>query len=146
MEKAEQLISFDGMLFEGRSGIKNVTPTDLDGFIQLDVYRTTILFELKYEGDSPVGQKDAMSHMVDCIWRGGENAIAFIAVHKTPLGEMIYAKDSIVTSFYHPLYKRWINLNGKNRPTLYSAIESHLRFVWNHTKPEERCKTSQPII
>lgn len=50
---AKQLISFEGMKYDGRNGYKNVTPTDVDGFMQLDVENCFIFFELKRYGEPP---------------------------------------------------------------------------------------------
>lgn len=64
---AKQLVSFEGMKYKGRMGYNNVTPTDIDGFIQLDVWNCFIFFELKKYGVPPDGQGCALSNLVDAV-------------------------------------------------------------------------------
>ena len=97
---AKQLVSFEGMLFEGRSGVRNVTPTDIDGFVQLKKQKAFLFFELKHSGGMPEGQKDALADLCDAIIAGGKNAVVFLATHGTSNGETIKAKDAIVSEVY----------------------------------------------
>ena len=100
-ELAKQPVSFEGMKFKGSTGVYNVTPTDNDGFIQLDYIDFFCWFELKH-GDSPVphGQALSLTRACDSIQRGGDNAVFIIANHNTPSPETIMAKDTRVLRFY----------------------------------------------
>ena len=99
IEGAKQLVSFSGMKYEGRSGYRSVTPTDIDGFIQLDKYDAFIFFELKHHGFSPSGQFEALKKMVDGLSEN-HNSVLFIATHNAPTGETITAKDSQISHYY----------------------------------------------
>lgn len=100
-ELAKQPVSFQGMNFKGSTGVNNVTPTDIDGFIQLDYLDFFCWFELKH-GDSsvPCGQARSLTRTCDFIQNGGANAVFIIAHHNTPAQEPIVAKDALVWRFY----------------------------------------------
>lgn len=89
------------MLFKGRNEILNVSPTDIDGYIQLDKNNIFIFFELKHHGEPSCGQKTALTAMVDTLRRGRGNAVLIIAKHNTPANQMIMARDAVVTRTYY---------------------------------------------
>ena len=122
---AKQLVSFEGMRFTGRSGIKNVTPTDIDGLVQLDAENCIIFFELKHSGNAPPGQLCALKKMVDAIEKGGVNSAAFVATHNTPFPETIEAKNAIVNSIYWR-GKWW---EPKKQHTLYEYMEGYVKYI-----------------
>lgn len=97
---AKQLISFEGLRFRGRNGYNNVTPTDIDGLVQLDNENCFIFFELKHSGDVPTGQSKALTRLCDAVQAGGVNCVVFVAIHNTPYDQMIIAKDSVVQKIY----------------------------------------------
>lgn len=113
-EKASQLVKFDGLLYKGKSGALTVTPTDIDGLIQLDVENCIILFELKYQGGMPEGQKQAYSKLCDAIEGGGVNCVVFLAEHETDYPAPIMAKDARVTEVYRK-ESGWRNIRHKGR-------------------------------
>lgn len=123
---ADQVVSFDGMLFTGRNGVRNVTPTDIDGVVQLDNENCLILFELKHSGGVPFGQSSALAKIADAVERGDTHCIVVVATHNTPYPETIMAKDAKVV---------WIYFKGKwSRPktkgiTLYEAINSYIAYL-----------------
>ena len=125
-EYGKQLVSYEGMLFKGRTGHLNVTPTDVDGLIQLDNENCIVFFELKHSGSMPTGQSDALKKLADAIQAGGVNCAVFTAVHNTPHPQMIAAKDAIVTEIY------W---DGKTRPprkegvNLYEYILNYIDYI-----------------
>lgn len=125
-EYAKQLVSFEGMVFEGRNGRLNVTPTDIDGLIQLDALNCFIFFELKHSGDMSKGQKDALTKLVDATDKNGINSIAFVAIHETECHEDIIAKDAIVKYFYYEGV--WYKYE-KPTKTLYETINSYLKSL-----------------
>lgn len=127
---AGQLVSFKGMKFKGRSGYENITPTDIDGAIQLDKEDCAIFFELKHHGGAATGQRTACEWIVDRIRKSGSNGIIFIAEHDTKYPNVIYAKDAIVTCFYWN--GKWIK--PPIRITLLDAINKHIN--WLHERGE----------
>lgn len=96
--KAKQLVCFDGLYLEGRNGFRNVWPTDIDGYIQLDVENLFLFLELKYIGGMKYGQSSALTKLADAI---GENAYVLLAEHdvKDP-SKPIMAKDAQVKRIY----------------------------------------------
>lgn len=97
---AKQLISFEGLKFRGRNGVYNVTPTDIDGYVQLDIENCVIFFELKYTGKVSEGQGSALSRLCDAVQAGGMHCALIVAVHSVPLPNVIIAKDAIVKTVY----------------------------------------------
>ena len=125
IEWLKQPILFDGMVFPGRSGYMNVSPTDIDGLIQLDIIDCFILFELKYKGDPSNGQAHAFESLVDAVSAGGKNAVLFIAEHNAKQNEVIYAKDSIVKEIYYE--GRWVKQTKST--TLYERINNFITYL-----------------
>ena len=125
MEWLKQPISFEGMVFQGRYGTMNVSPTDIDGLIQLDIVDCFILFELKYKGSSSYGQAHAFASLVDAISAGGKNAVLFIAEHNAKQNEIIYAKDSIVKQIYFE--GNWVK--QMKTTTLYERINNFITYL-----------------
>lgn len=140
-EFARQLVSFEGMLYEGRQGKLNVSPTDIDGFIQLDKPNCFIFFELKKQGSPPVGQGAALMRLVDAVEKSGAKSVLFIARHGT--SDTIVAKDAKLAEAYW--HHRWIQ--QFHSVTLGDAIESFIRSAkakecnhdTNKTKASEDC-------
>lgn len=121
---ARQLVSFQGMKYKGRSGYKNVTPTDIDGFIQLDENNCFIFFELKKYGLPSDGQGYALTSLVDAVTKGGGKSILFIAQHNEEGNSTIIAKDAVVKKMY------W---NGKwyegDYRTLKDWIDRYIKYL-----------------
>lgn len=139
---AKQLVSFEGMKYRGRSGYRNVTPTDIDGFIQLDENNCFIFFELKRSGIPSVGQGSALTSLVDAVSKSGSNCVLFVAQHDEQSENTIIAKDSIVNRIY------W---NGKwysehHRRTLGELIDTYINNLekeghdTNKTKETGNCQ------
>ena len=129
-EFANRKVSFDGMLFPGRYGVRTVTPTDIDGYIQLDRLNAFIFFELKYgRGDVPAGQLDALKKLVDAVdnKERGNNSVLFVATHQTATNSgPIIAKDAIVIASYWN--GKWRNLKPSSEITLLYAINSYIKL------------------
>lgn len=125
-----QPTDFSGMLFEGASGYKTVTPTDIDGFTQLDKDNIYMFFELKYSGDMPAGQEKALCRLVDNLGKAGCNAVLFLARHGTKLPNVIKAKDSSVVKCYW--HGKWHEKEYIKEPRkLQDAMERYVSFVRN---------------
>ena len=124
-EYAKQLVSFEGMRFRGRDGKNNVTPTDIDGLVQLDNENCVIFFELKHKDGMPRGQLLALQDVCDAVEAGGRNSIVFLATHGTPAGQTIAAKDAETRTYYWR--GEWRDI--KPPKTLYEAINQFIGFV-----------------
>lgn len=121
----KQLISYEGLTFNGRSGHQNVTPTDIDGVVQLDNENCFIFFELKYSGGVPDGQKTALTRLADAIQAGGKNCIVIVAVHGTAYPEKVIAKEATVTDFY--LCGKWHK--EKKQRKLYEFAQNYISYI-----------------
>lgn len=128
-ECAKQLISFEGLVFMGRNGMYNVTPTDIDGCVQLDAEDCFIFFELKHSGGMPSGQERALEKLCDAVQAGGKNAVVFMAVHNVPLPETILAKYAIVSKVY---WKGKWHDTWHNQKTLAEDINDYLNCIRNN--------------
>jgi len=131
-EYAKQLVSFEGLKFKGRNGINNVTPTDIDGLVQLDNEKCFIFFELKHSGDVPSGQRNALAKLADAIQANGTDCVVFVAEHNTPYPETITAKDAIVTRIYWR--GNWRERSKRN--TLHKEISNYIQYI-NKTREEQ---------
>ena len=124
-EYAKQLVSYGGLVFKGKTGHYNVTPTDIDGLIQLDNENCFIVIELKHSGDAPEGQKKALQNLAAAIRKGGSNCVVMLAEHGTPCPDTIIAKDAIV---------KYVDFNGKWIPmresrTLKEMIDDYIEWI-----------------
>ena len=96
--KAKQLVCFDGLYLTGRNGYRNIWPTDIDGYIQLDVENLFIFLELKYKGGMKDGQERALTRLADAV---GENAYVLLAEHDvSDPDKPIMVKDAEVKKIY----------------------------------------------
>lgn len=131
-EYAEQLRSYEGLQFKGRSGYYTVTPTDIDGLVQLENENCFLVYELKHSGDVPQGQLMCLQALADRIQAGGSDCAVFVAVHNTPYPEVIMAKDAIVTQMYWrgKWYKKL-----KSR-TLRELSNSYIQYIKNERNSE----------
>ena len=124
VEGAKQLVSFRGMIFQGRTEKMDSTPTDVDFHLQLDYENCIILAELKYVGDLPKGQRKALMKTCDSIQDGGTDSILFLAEHQTPKPDMVIAKNAIVKKWYR--CGRWHTVGYEM--TLYEGVEKFIDF------------------
>ena len=122
---AKQLVSFEGMKFAGRSGLYNVTPTDIDGLVQLDKENCFIFFELKHSGGVSNGQGSALMKLCDALNDSGAECTVLIALHNTPYPETIVAKDAVVTYAY---YKGHLYPVREHR-NLYEIAKNFIDYV-----------------
>lgn len=125
-ECAKQLISFEGLVFRGRNGKNNVTPTDIDGCVQLDAENCFIFFELKHSGGMPTGQKDALAKLCDAVAAGGKNAVVIMAIHNVPVPEKILAKNAIVDEVYWN--SKWHSIRHKQEK-LGDVAKNYIDYI-----------------
>ena len=128
-EKAKQLVCFDGLLLEGRNGYRNVWPTDIDGYIQLDVANLFILIELKYKGGMKYGQSSALTRLADAV---GENCYVLLDEHDVAdPAEKIMVKDAKVKRIYRGRMG-WIDYNKNVKDTVDGIVKARkeVRNIW----------------
>lgn len=79
--------------------IGNITPTDIDGFIEYnDKY--FIFIETKYRDKPlPTGQRLALQRLCDTLTSAGKHAIVFITSHYAEIGMDIDFGETIVTEY-----------------------------------------------
>ena len=134
-EYAKQLVSFEGMRYEGRQEKMNVSPTDIDGFIQLDKSNCFIFFELKKQGRPSMGQGSALMKLVDAVEKSGANSVLFVACHGT--SEKIVAKDARLTEVYwnHEWHEMF------HSATLGEAIERFIKRAEAKERNNDKTRT-----
>lgn len=70
-----QALRFDGMLY------KNITPTDIDGLMELR-NKAWIVFEAKHrDAKSKYGQKLALERFCECVTKAGKHCLVMIVEH-----------------------------------------------------------------
>lgn len=75
VERAQQINDFGGLRYG------TITPTDIDGIIEMHD-RGYIVFEVKYgNADVPRGQRLCLQRMVDDFKKAGKKAIAIVVEH-----------------------------------------------------------------
>lgn len=118
-ERARQIIDFSGIKY------KNITPTDIDGFIEFQ-NKAYIFYEFKLKGvEIPRGQRVALELAVDDLILAGKQAVCFLCEHEeiNAIND-INAAGAIVKRIY--FNKKWIN--GKGR-TAREATDAFLNWV-----------------
>jgi hypothetical protein len=119
-ERARQIIDFHGLK------IRNITPTDIDGFIEYQD-KAMIFLEFKYlDADLPYGQRLALERLIDNIDKAGKEAVLFVCEHNTTnCDKDVIAENAIVRSFYYK--KRWYKPREKS--TVKQKINSFISFI-----------------
>ena len=121
-DRAKQIIDFGGMRYG------NITPTDIDGYI--DYHDSAFVFlEMKLEGaDMPYGQRLALERLVNSATASGHDACAMLCIHnKQNPDEDVKAADTQVRAIYwkgawHPPARQM---------TTKEMVDSFLRFTQN---------------
>ena len=98
----KQLLCFDGI------GYGNVTPMDIDGFIEWHD-KKRVMLEIKLRGVNVLwGERLALERMVNDFAKVGKEAMAVIADHKVfNTNEDVMVRDCIVREIYHSREKIW---------------------------------------
>lgn len=95
-ERAKQLTQWGGIQLP-----KNITPSDIDGFIEYH-NKIFIFYEVKGEGvDMPRGQEVALKRTVDALNKAGKFSVLFVCEHNVSNPENdIDGADTIVRNIY----------------------------------------------
>ena len=99
----KQLLCFDGISYGG-----NVTPMDIDGFIEWHDQKR-VLLEIKLNGVKVLGgERLALERMVNDFSSIGKESLAIIADHKVfDTNQDVIVRDCIVREIYHSREKVW---------------------------------------
>lgn len=98
----KQLLRFDGISYG------NVTPMDIDGFIEWHD-KKRVMLEIKLQ-NVPIltGERLALERMVDDFARLGKESMAVIADHKVfDTNEDVIVRDCLVREIYHSRERIW---------------------------------------
>jgi len=125
---AKQLRDFNGLKFG------NITPTDIDGFIDFK-NKVFIFLEFKYsDSEIPFGQKLALERLCDTC--SLKNAYVIICSHNNKADEQIDTANSIVKEVR--FLKKWNIV--KARITLYDYIKLILnKLDMKYENKENKC-------
>lgn len=116
-DRAKQIRDFSGLVFE------NVTPTDVDGFIEFNncIY---IFIETKYQNELlPAGQERALKNLVDTVFESSKKGLLIIAKHQNPVNEDIPFHACEVTKYRSR--KNWYVPDKKR--TIKSLIDMYIK-------------------
>jgi hypothetical protein len=117
--RGKQLLRFDGMRF-----LDTITPTDIDGLIEVRG-QVLVLFEAKLAGkDVPHGQRVALEQIVQDARRAGKHAVALVVEHSiTDPAQDVILKDLAVREAYRTETLKWQEprtaINAKQAAELY---------------------------
>lgn len=113
---ASQIRDFSGLKFG------TITPTDVDGFIEVN-NKTFIFMESKYRNSQlPYGQRLALERLVDVCYEAGKDAILFILVHESS-GDIDFAACQVSAYRYE---KQWVDVDEPitAKDAVYGFIEN----------------------
>ena len=121
-EYASQLRDFSGLRFG------NITPTDIDGFIEYkDI--AFIIIESKHKGsDMPFGQRLALQRLCDACQTAGKETLLIIASHNT-IEDIDFANTAVIETRYK---YRWVVRDSEM--TTRQAIDKFLTYVMRKDK------------
>lgn len=120
--RMRQIVNFQGMRFN------NITPTDMDGFIE---YHNScyLIMEFKLsDKDVPYGQNIALIRLCNDLEKSGKPAIFMVCSHNiTNWQDDIIAKDCIVRTMY--FRKKLYKVQGQ-----YTTMQMCDRFIRKYGK------------
>jgi len=101
--RMKQLIDFKGLQME-----YGIFPTDIDGLVEFRD-KAYLIFEVKFNGAPvPVGQRLALSRMVEDFTRAGKKAIAIVCDHfEKNTDKPVVAAECVVREIYLGTEHRW---------------------------------------
>lgn len=103
LERAHQLIRFDGMRFRA-----NGTPTDIDAVIDIQG-RAFIFWEVKLAGQElPLGQRLMLEHLQDGLNKARIPSVIIVGEHQCAPGIDIYLADLPAVRYRVSKEKDWI--------------------------------------
>lgn len=116
LERYKQLISYEGLRRR-----RNITPTDIDGFIDYGGVSFVYIDGKLVNKRIDYGQKMAYEHAVDSHSTAGHESCAIIFEHNEPPENIIMAHEKIVIWIYYD--KKWSDVSSTGR-TVIETIEA----------------------
>jgi hypothetical protein len=93
-DAGKQIIDYSGLRYN------NITPTDIDGLIEYKG-KAFIFYEFKFNNaPMPLGQRIALTRLVDAIQKGGTPAMLILCSHNNPASEDIDAAHATAKAIY----------------------------------------------
>lgn len=123
--RGKQLLRFDGMRYPD-----NITPTDIDAFIEFK-NQILVFFEAKLKNkEVPLGQRLALERLVQNAKQAGKHAIAIIGEHDVEDTQKdVFLKDLNVREVYRSENLRW---KPPKRPMKAKELaDMYIRFYYN---------------
>lgn len=122
--RGKQLLRFDGMRF-----LDSITPTDIDGLIEVRD-QIIVFFEAKLQNkEVPFGQKLALERLVKDAGKAGKHAIAIIGEHNViDPSEDVFMKDLLVREVFTTESQRW--KPPKRRLYAKEAADIYIRYFY----------------
>lgn len=106
-DAAKQIIDFHDIRYDN-----NITPTDIDGFFEIND-RIFVFFEFKYQnGKLPYGQRLALERLASALEDAGKHAIVFQCEHNTQCQNDVVAANAVVKQVYYK--KQWFPIKHSN--------------------------------
>lgn len=126
-ERSKQVIDYSGIRYG------NITPTDIDGFIEYHD-KVYIFYEFKRKGyDMPHGQKLAFMRLVDALFCEKKFALLIRCEHDTfNPNDDIDAANAIVTWVY---FGNGSSKEGKLRRTVKEVTDDWIEYADSHDHP-----------
>ena len=123
-KRGKQLLRFDGMRF-----LDSITPTDIDGLIEVR-NQILVFFEAKLQDkEVPFGQKLALERLVKDAGKAGKHAIAIIGEHNIiDPSEDVFLKDLLVREVFTTELQRW--KPPKRRLYAKEAADIYIRYFY----------------
>lgn len=121
--RATQVNSFCGMSLR-----RNITPTDIDGFIDYSG-KAFIILEGKYmDAELPIGQRKALSNLANALDKANCPVMVIVYIHTEPIENDVVVKDCIVSQVYWN--KKWHRLkNNRKVLDLIKSFEQFYEFI-----------------
>lgn len=121
VDRAQQINDFKGLK------IGNITPTDIDGFIEYQD-KANIFFEVKYRSkELPYGQQLALERLANDSIKSGKKSIVIVVQHDVEDTNLqVDVSTCYVREFF--LYKKW--RPPKKQITLLDAIHKFIEKIY----------------
>lgn len=135
IDYAKQLISFSGMVWPGVTFRGNISPTDIDAFIDFGGIFYVII-DYQHKGKNiGLGQVLALERICDALESSGAVAIAIIAEHNQQAPEIVDGKSAKVIRYR--FCKMWIEVNKNEIISCKNFIDHRYNIFVKKNKESE---------
>tara|TARA_Y100000310_G_C20579340_1_gene762158 strand:+ start:854 stop:1306 length:453 start_codon:yes stop_codon:yes gene_type:complete len=123
-DRAKQLISYRRL-----ERMRNITPTDIDGFIDYNGNAFVYMDAKLYEKEIDFGQKRAFENVINSHGKAGHPTCAIIFRHNSPSNEDIMAHSCYVDDYYSNLKWNGMKLDALKWYRLLNKEITVLNFL-----------------